>query len=76
MCGSAASKAITKGFVSNYFKDKYGSDKFDVVSNLSSFFSFASTILSLAGQSIAVTGLKKNNFDNLNKPFLEVQLIS
>ena len=38
MCGGAASKAITKGFIRNYFKDKYGSDKFGVVSNLPSFF--------------------------------------
>ena len=75
VCGSVAINTITKGFMTNYFKNKYGSDKFGVVSNLFCFHSFASTIPSLTERNIAVTALKKNNFDNSNKPFVEVLLL-
>ena len=52
VCGSAAINTITKGFMKNYFKNKYGSDKFGVVSNRSSFLHLLQQVFQLLGKAL------------------------
>ena len=71
MCGNVATKAMTKGYIKNYFKDKYG-NKFGVVSSRSPFFKLLQQFFDFLDKTFAVTGLKKMNFDDSNKPLIEV----